>query len=552
MKNVITFLTYFLIAGFGVYAQVGINADNSSPDPSAMLDVRSTSRGMLAPRLSMLQRNAISNPATGLLIFCTDNNLFYYNAGTPVTPNWLMINSQWLTTPSGISYTGGNVGIGVTDPSASLDVRGGNPDLGGVIIAGNSDLSHRLILYSGSQNDPLPFINWKGGEPFRFTTDEGGWSEKMRITSDGRLAVGTSAPSQSALLDLSSNSKGLLPPRLTFDQRSAIASPAEGLMVFCTNCTNVGTGVLSIYQSGKWMNLNNLSCDIPAAPWSVSSIYSSPSKIIWTWHSRPIATGYKFSSVPYYPGAIDLGSDTVFISSDLLCSTEYFGYAWAYNECGNSSPLTMIQSTQACPAFTCGIPLVINHVSGPVAPVTKTVTYGTVNGVGSNGTQCWITQNLGADHQATSVNDATEPSAGWYWQFNRKQGYKHDGTVVTPDWNPSVINEWVDWTSANDPCYLELGNPWRIPTDTEWAGYINSLGGGNWNACWSSPLKLHAAGSLAETTGALSGRGTDGALWSSTEGSLPIIGVHLLFNSTMVVIQSDDKWSGKTVRCIRD
>ena len=58
----------------------------------------------------------------------------------------------------------------------------------------------------------------------------------------------------------------------------------------------------------------------------------------------------------------------------------------------------------------------------------------------------------------TLVNDATEASAGWYWQFNLKQGFKHDGSSRTPytTWINS-INENTDWNSANDPCVIELG-----------------------------------------------------------------------------------------------
>jgi hypothetical protein len=75
----------------------------------------------------------------------------------------------------------------------------------------------------------------------------------------------------------------------------------------------------------------------------------------------------------------------------------------------------------------------------------------------------------GADHQAGAVDDAKEASAGWYWQFFRKQGYKHDGTTITPGstWE-SIIIEDSEWTSANDPCGLEFGNGWRIPTQLEW------------------------------------------------------------------------------------
>ncbi|MEI7983700.1 MAG: hypothetical protein WCI71_18780, partial [Bacteroidota bacterium] len=67
------------------------------------------------------------------------------------------------------------------------------------------------------------------------------------------------------------------------------------------------------------------------------------------------------------------------------------------------------------PAFACGLTISINHlVSRGVAPVNKTVTYGTITNIPGEPTKCWITSNLGSDHQSTSVNDATEPSSGWY------------------------------------------------------------------------------------------------------------------------------------------
>jgi uncharacterized protein (TIGR02145 family) len=60
---------------------------------------------------------------------------------------------------------------------------------------------------------------------------------------------------------------------------------------------------------------------------------------------------------------------------------------------------------------TCGSPITINHVAGVVAPVTKTVTYGTVTNIPGETSKCWITSNLGASQQATAVSDAAEASA---------------------------------------------------------------------------------------------------------------------------------------------
>ena len=46
-----------------------------------------------------------------------------------------------------------------------------------------------------------------------------------------QVGIGTTSPNASALLDVSSTTKGFLPPRLTFMQRQTISTPAQGLMI---------------------------------------------------------------------------------------------------------------------------------------------------------------------------------------------------------------------------------------------------------------------------------------------------------------------------------
>src|SRR5689334_13119154 len=97
------FLANLLIVS-GLCAQnVGVNSTGAAPDNSAMLDVQSTSKGMLIPRMTAAQRTAISLPATGLFVYQTDGSAgFYYNSGTPAIPIWLQLPSSlsagWLTT----------------------------------------------------------------------------------------------------------------------------------------------------------------------------------------------------------------------------------------------------------------------------------------------------------------------------------------------------------------------------------------------------------------------------------------------------------------------
>ncbi|MCB0855831.1 MAG: hypothetical protein KDD63_26600, partial [Bacteroidetes bacterium] len=64
-----------------LFAQVGVNGTNNDPDPSAMLDVQSTDKGLLLPRMTTSQRDAISNPAVGLTIYNVDQSCFNYYSG---------------------------------------------------------------------------------------------------------------------------------------------------------------------------------------------------------------------------------------------------------------------------------------------------------------------------------------------------------------------------------------------------------------------------------------------------------------------------------------
>jgi hypothetical protein len=186
-----------------------------------------------------------------------------------------------------------------------------------------------------------------------------------------------------------------------------------------------------------------------------------------------------------------------------------------------------------------------------VAPVNKLVTYGTVTNIPGEPAKCWITQNLGSSRQAEGPYDATEPSAGWYWQFNRMQGYMHDGIGRTPGtvWTP--ISEDAGWQPANDPCAIELGAGWRVPTYNE---YENIRYAGNWsdiNGPWYSDLKMHAAGYLEASDGSLSARGGNGLYWSNNQVSYDISN-NLQFTGSTCFMAANWKHYGMTIRCIRE
>jgi hypothetical protein len=280
---------------------------------------------------------------------------------------------------------------------------------------------------------------------------------------EGNVGINTSVPDNSALLDMTSNAKGFLTPRMTQTDIELIPNPANGLVVFCTTDDKF----YGFVESAE------------------------------TW-----------KEILYGEGTI-------------------------------------------APQNYCGSFITVEHAAGNVAPVTKTVTYGIVVNVPGEPLKCWITSNLGADHQATSMEDATEASAGWYWQFNRKQGYKHDGEIRTPNnaWIAS-ISENLDWQAANDPCSIELGGDWRLPTYTEWNNVDEIEDWSDRSDPWNSALKLHCAGSI-DISGFLIYRGSHGGFYSSNQNN-NTYAWHIVYGPGYCGNIDTEKARAFNIRCLRD
>lgn len=176
---------------------VGIGT--TTPDNSAILDLSTTARGFLVPRMTSAQRTAITSPAQGLLVYQIDGtDGFYYYNGT-LWLRILNINSPWLLTGNAATDTTINF-IGTTD-SKSLLVKTNN--------------TTRII-----------------------------------VKNIGNVGIGTD-PNTSAILDLSSTTQGFVAPRMTSAQRTAIATPVTGLIVYQTD----GTAGYYYYNGTQWLQL---------------------------------------------------------------------------------------------------------------------------------------------------------------------------------------------------------------------------------------------------------------------------------------------------------
>jgi len=129
---------------------VGINTDGSTADPSAMLDVRSTTKGLLPPRLTTDQINAISNPADGLLVYNkTLGKVQVYNQNSSSVSNSV---SQLSSNYGRNTLTSLNIGQTFTIPSATI--------LTAMAVGFENyqsvNLNITVSIYSGSPTYPLP------------------------------------------------------------------------------------------------------------------------------------------------------------------------------------------------------------------------------------------------------------------------------------------------------------------------------------------------------------------------------------------------------------
>lgn len=150
MKTILSL--FFVILSFGLLAQgVAVNTDGSNPDASAILDVKSNSKGVLISRMTLSERSSISTPASGLLVYQTNGTSgFYFYDG-----------SGWVRLATGsevdqtVSLTGGT-GISVTGTYPNFTVVNSSPSSGGTLtsVSAGTGLSGGTITSTGTISMP--------------------------------------------------------------------------------------------------------------------------------------------------------------------------------------------------------------------------------------------------------------------------------------------------------------------------------------------------------------------------------------------------------------
>ena len=173
MKQIFTFLVAVLITA-STYAQVGIGT--SSPDASAALDITSTTKGLLMPRMTNAQRLAIASPVAGLQVFVTDfdGGSFMFYDGT----KWGILS--FIKTPD--APTIGTAVAGIAEATVSFTAPSSN---GGSAITSYTATSNPGAITGTVSQEGSGDITVTG-----LTTGTG-----YTFTVTATNTIGTSAPS---------------------------------------------------------------------------------------------------------------------------------------------------------------------------------------------------------------------------------------------------------------------------------------------------------------------------------------------------------------------
>lgn len=192
MKKIL--VSFFSVFSLTIAAQnVGIGT--LTPDASAQLDISSTTKGMLVPRMTMAQRDAIVSPATGLIIYQTDNTPgYYYFAGAI----WVGISPRgdFMLPFSGNSSSANDLFVVSNNSSVNPFnvIKGINNRNGGIALYGENNAPNGTGAYFNSVNGPA-LVTGLGNVGFGFTwagnTDLGINKAKLMVRGSvgGSMAI---------------------------------------------------------------------------------------------------------------------------------------------------------------------------------------------------------------------------------------------------------------------------------------------------------------------------------------------------------------------------
>ncbi|MDR3642738.1 MAG: hypothetical protein P4L74_03890, partial [Candidatus Doudnabacteria bacterium] len=267
-----------------------LSVGTSTPDSSALLELDSTNKGFLAPRMTQAQRDAILNPATGLLIFNTDSKQYNFfdgitwsivgtgsggngnvATGTPGAFAFYSATSTEVGPQSSLFISGGNIGIGTSTPSFPLTV------VGDALLSGNETLLGQLSVSSTSTLATTTISD-------------------LTITGTGRIGL---------LVATTANISDLTVATATISQALSVTGQSSLATTSVAGTLNVG-GPLTL--SSPTTTINSVSYVWPGSQGAANSLLLNNGSGSLTWNS----TSTLFGGAPWLLGGNSVSATGTF------------------------------------------------------------------------------------------------------------------------------------------------------------------------------------------------------------------------------------------------
>ena len=535
--------------------QVG-NTSTNTQSASAALQIDSTTRGLLPPRMTQAQRNAIASPAAGLMVWCTDCGSageLQVNNGTTWTN---MVGGTASSTvpgaPTSPVGTAGNtqVSVAFTAPAST----------GGSAITGYTVTSSPGGLTSTGVSSPIVVTGLTNGTAYTFTvvatnaagnssvstasaavtprTVPGAPTSPVATAGNVQASVAFNAPA-------SNGGSAITGYTVTSSPGGFTATGASSPLVV-TGLTNGTSYTFTVVATNVAGNSVASSASAAVTPFTVPGAPTSPVATAGNAKANvafnapastggSAITGYTVTSSP--GGFTSTGASSPIVVTGLTNNTAYTFTVVATNAAGNSSGAVSAAVTIACGAF-----------------------------VASGVYKIFSCHNLGATTSFNPDVPVIEIHGNFYqWGRNTVVANASTAAGAIGGWNTTgaANGAWDDASkTANDPCPAGF----RVPTNAQWlsvaANNTVSRTGAFVEGTYTSAvhfgpntsfktLTLPVCGYRVNTNGQLANRGASGAYWTTTiAGSNP-----WYFNINSGTTQSFDfssRNTGNSVRCVSE
>ncbi len=481
-------MAVLLTAPLSLSGQVVVGGE--TPDPSAILDIQSSDKGFLWPRLSTTERNSLGSPAKGLLILNTNTLCIEINQGTPSAPRWERVKCRagaiggldcGNTSVSGsaitVPYTGGNGGVYESHSVSSSGITG----LSATLPAGNYADGAGSLLWTvsgvpsglGTANFSLSSGGYTCSVPFTVVAGTISALDCSGATVTGTLSSGQAASGVSASVPYTGGNGG-------FHSGQTVTSTGVTGLTATLSAGNFGSGA---------GNLTYIIAGTPASGGTASFVLNiggqtctldvNVNAFVCTTGccAKVSATDYK-NFMCYNLGATNTSADP------FTPTWEINGDYWQWGRKDYAA-------------------------AGPTGPGASQANDGPVSG--------WSTTGAANGSWADGSKTGNDPCPPGYRVPTRAQW---DGVLA----NNTITNVGTFNTSATN------------------------YGAGK---KFGDELMLPAAGYRFNYDGALGNRGRNGLYWSSTEGGNSNA-LYLFFNSSDAFASDFNRSSGLSVRCVAE